>query len=166
MHDDDTNARMIMTDTDYFTVTDRAAPGPRNADIKATGLPEVIMYVDEPGARDLVVKLTAWLDKPRLDARKTPTVVASFEDADGVRHFLLRTAYEWGVGDEDDPRTGWYQSENAARRAFADETNTVICESCERFIDRDAAEVVDEDGIYTCADETACSAAHAAKESK
>ena len=37
---------------------------------------ELLVNVGEDDARDLVAKLTAWLDAPRLEARKTPTVVA------------------------------------------------------------------------------------------
>lgn len=107
-------------------------------------------------------ELTAWLDKPRLDARKSPTVVASDDESD---IHLVRTQYEWGLtwGNDYDPDDPWYATESEAREAFRIETGTVSCESCERFIGRDAADV-DEDGIYTCADETACSAACAAKE--
>lgn len=78
--------------------------------------------------------------------------------------------YEWGVlwqdneDDHEDGEVNWYATEATAREAFRDATDTVSCESCARFIDHKDADV-DEDGIYTCADETACSAAIRAKES-
>lgn len=96
--------------------------------------------------------LTAWLDAPRVEARKTPTVVA---ERDGIR-LLTTSSGEWGVADDESP--SWLSCEAEARYEFREATGTVSCESCARFIDRDDAHV-DADGIYGCADEDACSAA-------
>ena len=51
----------------------------------------------------------------------------------------------------------WYATEAEGRAAYRDETDKVSCESCARFIDRDAA-TVDSEGIYTCADVSTCGA--------
>ena len=115
--------------------------------------------LDETDAATLRDALTAWLDAPRLAARKTPTVVA---ERDGIR-LLTTSSGEWGVADDESP--SWLSCEAEARCEFRYATGTVSCESCARFIERGDA-CVDDDGIYTCADETACSAACAAKESK
>ncbi len=45
---------------------------------------ELLVNVGEDDARDLVAKLTAWLDAPRLAAREKPEAVAEFTDADGL----------------------------------------------------------------------------------
>lgn len=105
----------------------------------------------------LIAKLTAWRDAPRLEARKTPTVVA---DRDGFR-LLTTTSGEWGIAD--DECIGWLSSEDEARHQFRDATGTVSCEACARFIDHEDA-AVDSEGIYTCDDEAACGAAYDAKE--
>lgn len=108
----------------------------------------------------------AWLDAPRLAARKTPTVVASHGAVDLVRTASGEWGVRWRLEDVDDGATGnaWHLTEADARADFRDDTGTVSCESCARFIEHDDAHV-DADGIYTCADETACSAAIRAKES-
>jgi len=119
---------------------------------------DTIARLDETDAATLRDALTAWLDAPRMEARKTPTVVA---ERDGIR-LLTTSSGEWGVADDESP--SWLSCEAEARYEFRAATGTVSCESCARFIDHDDA-CVDADGIYTCADETACSAAIAAKES-
>lgn len=120
----------------------------------------------EAGVRDAIAKLTAWLDAPRLAARKTPTVVASHGAVDLVRTASGEWGVRWRLEDVDDGATdtAWHLTEADARADFRDDTGTVSCESCARFIEHDDAHV-DADGIYTCADETACSAAIRAKES-
>jgi hypothetical protein len=103
--------------------------------------------------------LTTWLDAPRLAARATPINVASHGGVD-----LLRTAAgEWAVVYAPGEAIVWTSDEHEACREFATESMTIRCESCARFIDH-ADACVDEDGIYTCVDETACSAAIAALE--
>lgn len=121
----------------------------------------------EAGIRDAIDKLTAWLDAPRLAARLKPEVVAA---AHG--HQLLRTsAGEWGTlwqDNEDDPNDGetvWHADEAAARLDYEDSTGQRRCESCGTYRDSEERSV-DEDGIYTCTDESACSAACAAKEQR
>lgn len=73
----------------------------RDGDIAAALTPEVAtdlahrlaVAAGPEASRDLVAKLTAWLDAPRLAARETAEVVASDQAGD-----LLRTsAGEWGV---------------------------------------------------------------------
>lgn len=142
-----------MTDTDIFRITDRTGSGSRHANIFATGLDDVIMYVDEPGARDLVAKLTAWLDAPRIAARETPEVVASDRHVE-----LLRTsADEWGVrevlGDGSYHQDiDWHSSpgaERAAREQYATERDKGLCiTGCE----------VDIDDLDESGDEPLCSA--------
>lgn len=112
----------------------------------------------------LIAKLTAWRDAPRLAARLKPEVVAA---AHGYQ--LLRTsAGEWGTlwqDNEDDPNDGetvWHADEAAARLDYEDSTGQRRCESCGTYRDSEERSV-DEDGIYTCTDESACSAACAAK---
>ena len=68
---------------------------------------ELLVNVGEDDARDLVAKLTAWLDAPRLAARETAEVVASFEHDDGTRTYLVRTPFEWGVGNDCEPGSTW-----------------------------------------------------------
>lgn len=106
------------------------------------------------------------VDAPRLAARKTPTVVASHGAVDLVRTASGEWGVRWRLEDVDDGATdtAWHLTEADARADFRDDTGTVSCESCARFIEHDDAHV-DADGIYTCADETACSAAIRAKES-
>ena len=109
----------------------------------------------------LIAKLTAWRDAPRLAARETAEVVAR-DDEYGFR-LLRTTAGEWGVlwqDNEDNEADGeiyWYATEAEGRAAYRDETGKVSCESCARFINHDDA-TVDGEGIYTCADESACGA--------
>lgn len=122
---------------------------------------EILTYIGEDDARDLIAKLTAWLDAQRLVARKMPMVVAS---VDGYK--LLRTsAGEWGTmwcdneGDHDDDRNDgdvvWHASEAEARTDYEDSTGQRRCESCGEYRDRGDLDV-DPDGIYTCADPSAC----------
>lgn len=143
---------------DYKSVVDGKIEQ-RFAHIRDGIADHTITVASEVDARDLVAMLTAWLDAPRLAARETPTVAA---EHDGVR-LLTTSTGEWGVAD--DESASWLSCEAEARCEFRYATGTVSCESCARFIERGDA-CVDDDGIYTCADETACSAAHAAKESK
>ncbi len=140
---------------------------------------DLLVNVDEDDARELVAKLTAWLDAPRLAARDHLTGIVPVACCYSTGVALIQSrAGEWGVVDADwlsmAPNIGlestgamrdWYATEVEARAAYRDETGKVICESCARFIDHDDAEC-DDDGIYTCADETACSAACASKEPK
>lgn len=109
------------------------------------------LIIGEDSARDLVAKLTAWLDAPRLAARKTPTVVAS--DA-GVE--LLRTAAgEWASVEypadhttaHADTTLTWYGGAAAERNARTDYANArgkalCICgaECAEDEIDRSGDE--------------------------
>lgn len=141
---------------DYTSKTDPR----RMATIRDVVTANILTVTTEDEARNLIAKLTAWLDAPRLAARKTPTVVA---ERDGIR-LLTTSDGEWGIADADDESPGWLSCEDDARCEFRGATGTVSCESCARFIDHDDAEC-DDDGIYTCADETACSASCAAKES-
>lgn len=139
---------------DYTSKTDPR----RMATIRDVVTANILTVTTEDEARNLIAKLTAWLDAPRLAARKTPTVVA---ERDGIR-LLTTSDGEWGVADDESPV--WLSCETEARYEFRAATGAVSCESCARFIDHDDAEC-DDDGIYTCADETACSASCAAKES-
>lgn len=83
----------------------------------------------EDDVRDLIARLTAWLDAPRLAARETAEVVARDDD-----YVLVRTAFEWGAGilddasPSDDAPVGlratvdgdWYTGPDAERNARAD----------------------------------------------
>lgn len=91
---------------------------------------DTIARLDETDAATLRDALTAWLDAPRLAARATAEVVAQ-DDLDGVaRIYLVRTAHEWGVGDEDCPEAHWYAgpaAERTARLHFAEIRNKALC---------------------------------------
>ena len=139
---------------------------PRTAIVDFTsksGEQRPVFAVDEEGARDLVAKLTAWIDAPRLAAREKVEVVAEFG---GVK-LLRTTAGEWGTQEtfpvsEGDYPADWYRTESAARADFRDTTGTSRCELCGTY--RDDHDV-DNDGIYTCTDEhkAACEAVCAKK---
>ena len=150
---------------DYKSVVDGKIEQ-RFAHIRDGIADHTITVTSEIDARDLIAKLSAWLDAPRLAARKTPTVVASHGAVDLVRTASGEWGVRWRLEDVDDGATdtAWHLTEADARADFRDDTGTVSCESCARFIEHDDAHV-DADGIYTCADETACSAAIRAKES-
>lgn len=118
---------------------------------------ELLVNVGEDDARELVAKLTAWLDAPRLAARKTPEVVAQIDE-----YALIRTgAGEWGT--RTDGGVEWSANEADARAEFRDLTGAELCESCGEYRDREDVAATD-DGCHVCIDETACNAAIAAKE--
>lgn len=87
---------------------------------------ELLAHVTEADARELVAKLTAWLDAPRLAARATAEVVASDDHLT-----MLRTAFgEWCLVDGSDGETGWYTGPDAERRArtdFAESRGKALC---------------------------------------
>ncbi len=160
---------------DYTSKTDPR----RMATIRDIHVGSNLTVTAEDEARNLIAKLTAWLDAPRLAARDHLTGIVPVACCYSTGVALIQSrAGEWGVVDTDwlsmAPDIGlestgamrdWYATEAEARAAYRDETGKVICESCARFLDHTEA-CVDTAGIYTCADETACSAACAAKEHK
>jgi hypothetical protein len=159
------NYRGTMTDLNLITIDCETTP--RTVQI-AIASPDavahhVIATADEDCARRLRDALTAWLDAPRLAARKTPTVVAEF----GGVALLKTSAGEWGIvfPDEFDGErdVDWCADEAEARGEFRAATGASRCESCGTYRDDHDC---DEEGICTCADETACSAACAANEAK
>ena len=116
---------------------------------------EIVATLDDAMLDDLIARLTAARDQPRLEARRIPTLVAQ-DDAEGYR--LLRTPFEWGVlwqDNEDDPDDGeawWFDGKDAeqkARASYAEQRSKVICEDCDVETDEDTA-ISDGDGNSLC----------------
>ena len=89
------------------------------------------LIIGEDSARDLVAKLTAWLDAPRLAARKTPTVVVHDAVDDEIVMLLRTTVGEWcvrcvdsGTGHADED---WFATERDGRGHFADLRGKALC---------------------------------------
>lgn len=130
----------------------------------------ILTVTTEDEARHLIAQLTAWLDAPRLAARKpiSSCAVIDVDYSTGVA-LIKSKAGEWGVIDSDGLSHApgwldapgmlhdWYATEAEGRAAYRGETGKVSCESCAKFIDHDAA-TVDDEGIYTCADVSTCGA--------
>ena len=160
---------------DYKSVVDGKIEQ-RFAHIRDGIADHTITVASEVDARDLVAKLTAWLDAPRLAARKpiSSCTVIDVDYSTGVA-FIKSAAGEWGVIDSDGLSHApgwldapgmlhdWYATEAEGRAAYRSETGKVSCESCAQFIDHDAA-TVDSEGIYTCADVSTCGAGIATKD--
>lgn len=89
------------------------------------------LIIGEDSARDLVAKLTAWLDAPRLAARETPTVVVHDAVDDEIVMLLRTTVGEWcvrcvdsGTGHADED---WFATERDGRGHFADLRGKALC---------------------------------------
>lgn len=106
------------------------------------------LIIGEDSARDLVAKLTAWLDAPRLAARETPTVVVHDAVDDEIVMLLRTTVGEWcvrcvdsGTGHADED---WFATERDGRGHFADLRGKALCicgaECAEDEIDRSGDE--------------------------
>jgi hypothetical protein len=108
----------------------------------------------EAEATALRDQLTAWLDAPRLEARKNPTVAHVDEKA----HFCLlsTSAGEWCTAEHyggPDPETAqWFASEDEAREAFTDATRMGWCENdwCKAYVAADTLQEEGEDGPEVC----------------
>jgi len=120
---------------DYKSVVDGKIEQ-RFAHIRDGIADHTITVTSEIDARDLIAKLSAWLDAPRLAARATAEVVASDEFDDDAHVYLLRTTDgEWGVRFVDDSGrrkvvADWHtgpDAERTARSDYADARNKAIC---------------------------------------
>ena len=89
----------------------------READGAVVGCLTLLESLIEEEARDLVAKLTAWLDAPRLAARATPTVAM----AHGGVELIQTTANEWGVRYDPGAPVEW-TDEPTARAEFVRES--------------------------------------------
>ena len=132
---------------DYKSVVDGKIEQ-RFAHIRDGIADHTITVASEVDARDLVAKLTAWLDAPRLAARETAEVVAQ-DGKYGCGYELLRSsAGEWGVlwrdGDGSLPSVHWHTDERQAREEYATERDMALCicgaECDEDEIDRSGGE--------------------------
>ncbi len=164
---------MTDFDTSPIIIEDSAPPSVRGE--RLTGRFGMVSLVgaslrSEAGIRDAIAQLTAWLDAPRLAARKPISACAVIDVDYSTGVALIKSkAGEWGVIDSDGLSHApgwldapgilhdWYATEAEGRAAYRGETGKVSCESCAKFIDHDAA-TVDDEGIYTCANLSTCGA--------
>ena len=132
---------------DYKSVVDGKIEQ-RFAHIRDGIADHTITVTSEIDARDLIAKLSAWLDAPRLAARATAEVVAQ-DGKYGCGYELLRSsAGEWGVlwrdGDGSLPSVHWHTDERQAREEYATERDMALCicgaECDEDEIDRSGGE--------------------------
>lgn len=76
------------------------------------------IQLTEAAVRKLVGEFQAWLDAPRLAARADAVTIAK-EECDDVTYYLVRTPFEWGVGDDGNPEATWFAGPDAERDARA-----------------------------------------------
>ena len=135
---------------DYKSVVDGKIEQ-RFAHIRDGIADHTITVASEVDARDLVAKLTAWLDAPRLAARATADAVEWVTEVDETVMLLHTSAGEWGVRCVDRGTghvdTNWFTTERDGRGHYADLRGKAIC-IC-------GAEV-DEDEIDRSGDEPQC----------
>ena len=121
---------------DYKSVVDGKIEQ-RFAHIRDGIADHTITVTSEIDARDLIAKLSAWLDAPRLAARETAEVVA--QDSEGSSRLLRSSAGEWGVmycDDGEHIETVWHVDEREARVSFAEMRGKAIC-ICGAEVDED-----------------------------
>lgn len=92
--------------------------------------------------------LTVIIDAPRLAARKDHEEV---ERAEGSGVALVKTKYEWGVGNIDTGDVEWHPTEDEARGPYRKARNVVVCELCGVEVDEDKTDAIeDESGGRAC----------------
>ena len=135
---------------DYKSVVDGKIEQ-RFAHIRDGIADHTITVTSEIDARDLIAKLSAWLDAPRLAARETADAVEWVTEVDETVMLLHTSAGEWGVRCVDRGTghvdTNWFTTERDGRGHYADLRGKAIC-IC-------GAEV-DEDEIDRSGDEPQC----------
>lgn len=132
---------------DYKSVVDGKIEQ-RFAHIRDGIADHTITVASEVDARDLVDKLTAWLDAPRLAARETADAVEWVTEVDETVMLLHTSAGEWGVRCVDRGTghvdTNWFTTERDGRGHYADLRGKAICicgaECDEDEIDRSGGE--------------------------
>ena len=124
---------------DYKSVVDGKIEQ-RFAHIRDGIADHTITVASEVDARDLVAKLTAWLDAPRLAARATADAVEWVTEVDETVMLLHTSAGEWGVRCVDRGTghvdTNWFTTERDGRGHYADLRGKAIC-ICGAEVDED-----------------------------
>lgn len=115
---------------DYKSVVDGKIEQ-RFAHIRDGIADHTITVTSEIDARDLIAKLSAWLDAPRLAARETADAVEWVTEVDETVMLLHTSAGEWGVRCVDRGTghvdTNWFTTERDGRGHYADLRGKAIC---------------------------------------